>query len=147
MWRKALAIIVIGSAILAGMQGAATAQNAPGALTADVRLVEFPGASERNACRLAVRFRNHSASTAALVLGLKTMDEHGQPVNTWVVPSGPLKTNQTVERYYSCTPASRMMLDRAPSRVWPNTCVVDGENRRPCPLPVKVLSNLPMDDG
>lgn len=143
--RSAIGILGLGVALGLGMAAPAGAQPPAAKLVADVRLVNFGGEAERGSCRLSVRFRNTSAVTADLILGVQTRDDQGHTLNTWVVPTGMLKANQSVQRYYSCHPATKLLVDRSSPRVWPNVCVIDGQRRQPCPIDVDVTSNLPVD--
>lgn len=141
---SAIGFLALGMAAPANAQ-TPVAPKSVAKLMADVRLVNFGGEAERGSCRLSVRFRNASAVTADLILGVKTQDDQGDTLNTWVIPTGMLKANQSVQRYYSCHPATKLLVDRSSPRVWPNICVIDGQRHRPCPMDVDVTSNLPVD--
>lgn len=102
----------------------------------------YPGVPERASCRTVIRVENASEHTIAFYSLIRTFDTQQVPLGTWMTPSGELPPGKSGERLYSCKLARYMVLDRGSAGGWPNTCVVDGEERSPCPLELTFDANM-----
>lgn len=113
-----------------------------GGLKIIVTQVMYPGVPDRAACRFVVRAINNGAVTVSAHALLHTLDGEKGELNTWMVPTGPLAPGQTSEKLYSCKTAQYLVLDKATLGGWPGRCVVNGEERSPCPLTLALEANL-----
>lgn len=102
----------------------------------------YPGVPERASCRTVIRVENASDHTIAFYSLIRTFDTQQVPLGTWMTPSGELPPGKSGERLYSCKLARYMVLDRGSAGGWPNTCLVDGEERSPCPLELTFDANM-----
>lgn len=113
-----------------------------GGLKITVTQVNYPGVPDRAACRFVVRAINSGQATVSTYALLHTLDADKADLNTWMVPTGALAPGQTAERLYSCKTAHYVVLDRQAMGGWPSRCVVNGEERSPCPLTLTLEANL-----
>ncbi|MBC7905531.1 MAG: hypothetical protein H7Y60_02130 [Rhodospirillaceae bacterium] len=113
-----------------------------GGLRILITQVNFPGVSERSACRIVIRAINEGRETVAAHTLVHTFDTDKDELNTWMVPTGTLAPGQTSERLYSCKIAQYMVLDRDNMTGWPGRCTINGEERSPCPLSLSLEANL-----
>ncbi len=104
--------------------------------------VNYPGVPERAACRFIVRSVNEGTKTVAAHALVRTYDAAKAELNTWLVPTGALAPGDATERLYSCKTAQSVVLDRGSLGGWPGRCVINGEERVPCPLTLAVEANL-----
>ncbi|TNC95210.1 MAG: Uncharacterized protein FD119_2631 [Stygiobacter sp.] len=102
----------------------------------------YPGVPERASCRTVIRVENTSEHTIAFYSLIRTFDTQQVPLSTWMTPSGELPPGKSGERLYSCKLARYMVLDRGSAGGWPNTCLVDGDERSPCPLELTFDANM-----
>lgn len=113
-----------------------------GGLKIVVNQVMTPGVPERAACRVVVRAYNGGASTVSAYALLHTQDAEKTAINTWMVPTGILAPGETSEKLYSCRYAQYLVVDRQTLGGWPGRCVINGEERSPCPLTIGLEANL-----
>lgn len=113
-----------------------------GGLKITINQVMFPGVPDRSACRFIIRASNDGHATVSANTLLRTLDGEKAELNTWNVPTGSLAPGQTAERLYSCKTARYVVVDQASLSNWPGRCVVNGEERSPCPLSVALEANL-----
>lgn len=107
-----------------------------------VSLISFPGVPERSACRMLFRAVNETAVPVEMAALLHTYDTYRADQNSWLVPTGTMQPGQQIERLYSCKGASFLSLDQRSDHGWPRSCAVAGEVRTPCPVALKLDSNL-----
>jgi len=113
-----------------------------GGLKIVITQVNYPGVPERAACRFVVRAINEGTETISAHALLRTYDTYKSELNTWLVPTGALAPGATAERLYSCKTAQYLVFDRGSMGGWPGRCVVNGEERAPCPLTLAVEANM-----
>ncbi|HLO77576.1 MAG TPA: hypothetical protein VK196_14055 [Magnetospirillum sp.] len=104
--------------------------------------VMYPGVPDRAACRFVVRSVNRGTATISTYALLQILDGEKAELNTWMVPTGPLAPGQASERLYSCKTAQYLVLDQQSLSGWPGRCMVNGEERSPCPLTLTLEANL-----
>lgn len=109
-----------------------------------VSVISFPGVPEHAACRMLFRATNETGSPMEMATLLHTYDGYQSDLNSWLVPTGTILPGQQVERLYSCKSASFLTIDQKSDLGWPTTCVVAGERKSPCPVALKLDSNLPL---
>ncbi|MCA1910123.1 MAG: hypothetical protein LDL39_17375 [Magnetospirillum sp.] len=102
----------------------------------------YPGVPERAACRTVIRVENDSPHKVGFYTLVRTFDTAKAALGTWMTPSGELAPGQSGERLYSCKLARYMVLDRGSAEGWPNSCLVDGEERSPCPIQLILDVNI-----
>lgn len=107
-----------------------------------VSLISYPGVPERSACRMLFRAVNETDAPVEMAALLHTYDTYQADQNSWLVPTGTMQPGQQVERLYSCKGASFLSLDQRSDRGWPRSCAVAGEVLTPCPVALKLDSNL-----
>lgn len=107
-----------------------------------VSVISYPGVPERSACRMLFRAVNETGRPVEMAALLHTFDSFRADQNSWLVPTGTMRPGQQIERLYSCKGASYLSLDQGSGNGWPRTCVVDGERMNPCPVALKLDSNL-----
>lgn len=113
-----------------------------GGLKIIVSLVNHPGVPDRVSCRFVVRTVNEGRERVAAYALLHTFNGAKSEMNSWMVPTGDLAPGQSAERLYSCKSAQYLVLDQTSIGGWPGRCVVNGEERSPCPLTVALEANL-----
>lgn len=113
-----------------------------GGLKITVTQVMYPGVPDRSACRFVVRSVNTGAATISTYALMRTLDGEKSELNTWMVPTGALAPGQASERLYSCKMAQYLVLDQQSLGGWPGRCMVNGEERSPCPLTLALEANL-----
>ena len=111
-------------------------------VTLNVTQFSYPGVPERAACRTVIKVANDSPHRVEIYSLIRTFDREKQPLSTWMTPSGKLAPGEAQERLYSCKLARYMVLDRGAAAAWPNVCVIDGEDRNPCPIQLQLDSNI-----
>jgi hypothetical protein len=109
-----------------------------------VTQVSYPGVPERSACRLLARASNRTQQKMGFFVMVKTFNSQRQPLNNWLIPTADIEPGQSVERIYSCKMARYMYLDLSNAQAWPALCMVDGEERSPCPAVLNFVSNMEM---
>ncbi|NFV78903.1 hypothetical protein [Magnetospirillum aberrantis] len=107
-----------------------------------VTQVMYPGVPDRAACRFVVRSVNSGSATISTYALMRTLDREKSELNTWMVPTGALAPGQASERLYSCKTAQYLVLDQESLGGWPGRCIVNGEERAPCPLTLALEANL-----
>lgn len=107
-----------------------------------VTQVMYPGVPDRAACRFVVRAVNSGSATVSTYALMRTLDGEKAELNTWMVPTGPLAPGQASEKLYSCKTAQYLVLDKQTLGGWPGRCLVNGEERSPCPLTLALEANL-----
>lgn len=117
------------------------ADRIPG-LKITVTQVMYPGVPDRAACRFVVRAVNSGSATVSAYTLMRTLDGEKAELNTWMVPTGPLAPGQASEKLYSCKTAQYLVLDKQTLGGWPGRCLVNGEERSPCPLSLALEANL-----
>lgn len=113
-----------------------------GGLKITVSQVMYPGVPERAACRFVVRAVNSGDATVSTYALMRTLDAEKAELNSWMVPTGPLAPGQASEKLYSCKSAQYLVLDQRTLGGWPGRCMVNGEERSPCPLTLALEANL-----
>lgn len=113
-----------------------------GGLKIVVNQVMYPGVPDRAACRFVIRAVNSGSATVSTYALLRTLDGEKAELNTWMVPTGSLAPGQASERLYSCRNARYLVLDQQTLEGWPGRCMVNGEERSPCPLTLALEANL-----
>jgi len=113
-----------------------------GGLKIIVNQVMYPGVPDRAACRFVIRAVNSGSATVSTYTLLRTLDGEKSELNTWMVPTGSLAPGQASERLYSCKNARYLVLDQQTLEGWPGRCMVNGEERSPCPLTLALEANL-----
>lgn len=111
-------------------------------LKISVTQVMYPGVPDRAACRFVVRAVNSGSVTVSAYALMHTLDGEKAELNTWMVPTGPLAPGQASEKLYSCKTAQYLVLDKQTLGGWPGRCLVNGEERSPCPLTLALEANL-----
>lgn len=111
-------------------------------LKINVTQINYPGVPERSACRFLVRATNGGTQVIATHAMLRTYDSYKGALNTWLVPTGSLAPGQSIERIYSCKTAQFVELDRGSATGWPGRCLVNGEERSPCPAVLNLETNI-----
>jgi hypothetical protein len=104
--------------------------------------VMYPGVPDRAACRFVIRAVNNGSATVSAYTLLRTLDGEKSELNTWMVPTGSLAPGQASERLYSCKNARYLVIDQQTLEGWPGRCMVNGEERSPCPLTLALEANL-----
>lgn len=117
------------------------ADRIPG-LKITVTQVMYPGVPDRAACRFVVRAVNSGSATVSAYTLMRTLDGEKAELNTWMVPTGPLAPGEASEKLYSCKTAQYLVLDKQTLGGWPGRCLVNGEERSPCPLTLALEANL-----
>lgn len=107
-----------------------------------VTQVMYPGVPDRAACRFVVRAVNGGSATVSAHALMHTLDGEKAELNTWLVPTGALAPGQASEKLYSCKTAQYLVLDKATLGGWPGRCLINGEERSPCPLTLALEANL-----
>lgn len=107
-----------------------------------VTQVMYPGVPDRAACRFVVRAVNNGSATVSAYALMRTLDGEKTELNTWMVPTGPLAPGEASEKLYSCKTAQYLVLDKQTLGGWPGRCLVNGEERSPCPLTLALEANL-----
>lgn len=113
-----------------------------GGLKISVTQVMYPGVPDRAACRFVVRAINNGPATVSTYALMRTLDGEKTELNSWMVPTGPLAPGQASEKLYSCKNAHYLVLDQETLGGWPGRCMVNGEERSPCPLTLALEANL-----
>jgi len=113
-----------------------------GGLKIIVNQVMYPGVPDRAACRFVIRAVNNGSATVSAYTLLRTLDGEKSELNTWMVPTGSLAPGQSSERLYSCKNARYLVIDQQTLEGWPGRCMVNGEERSPCPLTLTLEANL-----
>lgn len=113
-----------------------------GGLKITVTQVMYPGVPDRAACRFVVRAVNSGSATVSTYALMRTLDGEKAELNNWMVPTGPLAPGQASEKLYSCKTAQYLVLDKGTLGGWPGRCMVNGEERSPCPLTLALEANL-----
>ncbi len=113
-----------------------------GGLKIIVNQVMYPGVPDRAACRFVIRAVNSGSATVSTYTLLRTLDGEKSELNTWMVPTGSLAPGQASERLYSCKNARYLVVDQQTLEGWPGRCMVNGEERSPCPLTLALEANL-----
>lgn len=113
-----------------------------GGLKMIVTQVNYPGVPDRAACRFVVRSINSGQVSMSAYALLRTLNSEKAELNIWMVPTGPLAPGQSSERLYSCKTAQYLVLDQQTLGGWPGRCLVNGEERSPCPLTLTLEANL-----
>lgn len=113
-----------------------------GGLKITVTQVMYPGVPDRAACRFVVRAVNSGRVTVSTYALMRTLDSEKAELNTWMVPTGALAPGQASEKLYSCKTAQYLVLDKQSLEGWPGRCMVNGEERSPCPLTLALEANL-----
>ncbi len=113
-----------------------------GGLKISVTQVHFPGVPDRASCRFVVRAVNSGQATLSTYALMRTLDGDKAELNTWMVPTGALAPGEASERLYSCKHAQYLVLDQQSLDGWPGRCMVNGEERSPCPLTLALEANL-----
>lgn len=111
-------------------------------LKISVTQVMYPGVPDRAACRFVVRAVNSGSATVSAYTLMHTLDGEKAELNTWMIPTGPLAPGQASEKLYSCKTAQYLVLDKQTLGGWPGRCMVNGEERSPCPLTLALEANL-----
>ncbi len=117
------------------------------AIRVTVVMASFPGLSERASCRMQVTSANQGAARLSTRVLLKTVNDKGDTINSWLVPTGDLKPGEESLRTYSCKAPESLVLVRGNPFAWPQTCSVDGIDTLPCPVALRMQTNLPFADG
>lgn len=119
-----------------------TAGERLGGLRIIITQVSFPGVAESRSCRFSVRAINDSHETVSFYTLLRTFDGAKGELNSWMVPTGDLAPGQASERLYSCKMAQFLSVDRDSMSSWPGRCMINGDERSPCPLTVSLEANM-----
>lgn len=109
--------------------------------------VNFPGLSERSACRLQVLAVNEGGNRIGLRTLLATFSEANGLINNWLVPTGDLDPGGQSLRTYSCKIASTLKVSKESTFGWPHVCDINGNQVSPCPVALKISSNLPLGNA
>lgn len=131
-----------GAAPLAIQRASASPSAGQGRVHVSVSIISYPGVPERSACRMLFRAVNETGQPVELATLLHTYDSFRADQNSWLVPTGTMAPGQQIERLYSCKGASFLSLDERSGHGWPTICAVNGEERRPCPVALKLDSNV-----
>ncbi len=113
----------------------------------EVRIVinqaQYAGLPGPRNCRLSVTISNPTNQTIEFFTLIRTADIDKKPTNSWMVPSGMLKSSELSSRVYLCQVSGFVTVDLQDREAWPKRCLINGKERLPCPINLSIESNLP----